>query len=307
MACSILTEERWSQLLEGRLSKEEKALILDHLEIDCPDCEYIFERMSDDEELRFREIYNQKAANKAARPRLETIADDSGRTSNDKSESRRPAKQGFLSTLFGGRSPAPVWAGGIAAMLLIVVGITTQFQGMNEVRSFPPGESRHLQFDKGLADKSASINLQFAIGHSLEKKDKFKVSRGVLGERVNAADRLFLHYDLSADGYVYIFGYAAGKGATLLSPVDASQSQLIAAGSYDVFDGGKMNGLSLAEIQGRYTVVGVHSSKPIDRLDKVISAIRQAVDSRAGSLDAAIINSIKQDVAVDIVYFDVAT
>ena len=306
MVCSILTEERWSQLLEGRLSKEEKALILDHLEIDCPDCEYIFERMSDDEELRFREIYNQKAAKKAARPRPEAIVDDSSLTSNDKSESKRPAKQGLLSALFGGRSPAPILAGGVAAMLLIVVGITTQFKGMNEVRSFPPGESRHLQFDKGLADNSASINLQFAIGHSLEKKDDFTVSRGILGERVNAADRLFLHYDLSADGYVYIFGYAAGKGATLLSPVDASQSQLIAAGSYDVFDG-KMNGLSLAEIQGRYTVVGVHSSKPIDRLDKVISAIRQAMDSRAGSMAAAITNSIKQDVAVDIVYFDVAT
>ena len=306
MACSILTEDRWSKLLEDRLSKDEKAIILDHLEIDCPDCEYIFERMGDDEELRFREIFNRKAAKQAAQSPPETIADDSSRTSNDKSEARRPAKQGFLSALFGGGLTVPVWAGGLAATLLIAVGISTQFRGMNELQPIPSGESRHLQFDKGLANKSASINLQFAIGHSLEKKGNFTVSRGILGERVNAADRLFLHYDLSADGYVYIFGYAAGKGVTLLSPVDASQSQLIAAGSYDVFDGGKMNGLSLAEIQGRYTVVGVHSSKPIDRLDRVISAIRQAVDSRAGSMDAAITNSIKQDVAVDIVYFDVA-
>ncbi len=308
MTCSILTEERWSLLLEGRLSKDEKALIFDHLKIDCPDCEYIFERMTDDEELRFREIYNQKqkAAKQAAQSRVESIIDDSIHASAAKSESRRPARQGFLTALFGGKFPAPLWAGGVAAMLLVVVGIATQFQGMNEIKSIPSDGLRHIQFEKGPAAKNVAFNLQFAIGRGLEEGDDFTVSRGELGERVNASDRLFLHYDLSTDSYVYIFGYEDGKPATLLSPDESSQSRILAAGSYDLFDGENMNGLSLAEVKGRYTVVGVRSSQPIDGLDSVIFTIQQAVDARTGAVDDAAIDSINKDIVVDVVYFDVA-
>ncbi|MFQ5470166.1 MAG: hypothetical protein ACE5EH_07645 [Gammaproteobacteria bacterium] len=323
MTCKILTEDRWSQLLQGRLSKEEKALVFDHLEFDCPDCEYIFERMDEKEEKVFRDIINnhanetERASQAEHRPSVAAIGDTTqhvntinenntaSHTSSLNVGHQHHEKQGFFASLFSGSSHTPLWAGSFAVLVLLVVGIMPRIQNVDQQPAFD--DPMPLQFEKGIAGNKVFLGLQYATGR-IADRNEFVVDRGVIGGQVNSSDLLFIHYDLPTDGYVYILGYQPKTDdVSLIYPQEQGQSVFQSSGNYDVPSNGEINGIPLSNADGRYFVLGIYSSTALEDIHSIIPDIKKSIDTRTGFINEAMIEAVKPGISLDVIYFDVKT
>jgi len=314
MTCKILTEDRWARFLEGTLNKDEKAIIRAHMDTDCPDCEYLLRSINPNQAKYLRFLFNDKVARREERsvsPETVIPLDDDRMVAAGDYEGKleiaeTPAIQRNNISSIDDAKPsrkylAPVWAGGIAALFLITVGILPQFFVSNGQPSSSLNDAGQLQFDKGDMKPLIPVRLQFVTGH-LDENNHYSFSRGVVGRQYSESDSLFLHYDMPADGYVYLLGYQAGKGVELISP---AQVVFQSAGSYNLPSSKQEQGISLKGIRGAYAVIGLYSPVLLDNLDEVLAVVRRAVDPATGAVDEAALNSIDQAVAIDVIHFDV--
>lgn len=316
MTCKILTEERWARFLEGTLNTQEKAIIKAHMDTDCPDCEYLLRSINPNQAKYLRFLFNDKVAGREALsgspdaviPLDDDYAAVTGDSENVIKIAEPPAMQNNTTSGIDDARPsrkyrAPLWMGGIAALLLITVGFLPQFIASNEQPSPSLNDSGQLQFNKGDVKPLMPIRLQFVTGH-LDDKNHYMFSRGVIGRQYSESDSLFLHYDLPDDGYVYLLGYQANKGVELISP---AQAAFRSAGSYNLPSNKQEQGISLKGIHGAYAVIGLYSPVPLENLDEILAVIKRAVDPDSGVVDEAALNVINQAVAIDVIHFDVAT
>lgn len=287
MSCVVLTEERWKRFLENKLAKDELRECIDHFAAGgCEGCLHFLEQldMSLEDVLR-AELRGDKRPNNT----VTTIA------VGPLEQSRISTPRNKTSSWFGNKRYTPAWMGGMAAAILALIAVPVLYQ-QNYV---------HVHTLKGIANPDSVIDVKFAIGHR-DKTKGLVVTEGLAGQQYNNAELLFLHYDLRSDGYVYIFGIKPdNRQPELLFPASSNQAKLRRAGQYDVPDNDHISGISLHGIKGRYAIVSIYSSQPLDINERLMSALQAHIDPEAGLADEKLEKSIEKDVSVDLVYFDV--
>ena len=316
MTCKVLTEDLWARFLEGSLNDREKAILREHMDTDCPDCEYLLRSINRDQAKYLRFLFNDKVARREVQYDSPDTAIplDEDRFGNEFDEYEEETNVVELSTIQKGeasgtnfgktsrRYRAPIWAGAIAALLLITVGILPKFQTSNEQALSPSSSSAQSQLTKGDVKVLEPIQLQFVIG-SLDDNGHYTFTRGVNGRKYSKSDSLFLHYDLPSDGYVYLLGYEAGKGVEIVAP---AQAEFQSAGSYSLPPNSQAKGLSLEGIHGPYSVIALYAQQSLDNLDEVLAILKRSVDPGTGVVNDAALGSLGQAVTIDVVHFDVA-
>ena len=316
MTCKILTEDLWARFLEGSLNDREKAILREHMDTDCPDCEYLLRSINRDQAKYLRFLFNEKMARREAQntsPDMIVPLDEDqfdaeldGQESDTNVVDLASIPLGKSQRRVDGKTPrkyrAPIWAGGIAALLLITVGVLPRFQSDDERTFSPLNDSARSQITKGDVNVLRPIQLQFVIG-SLDDNGHYTFTRGVNGRKYSKSDSLFLHYDLPGDGYVYLLGYEAGKGVEIVAP---AQAEFQSAGSYSLPPNSQAKGLSLEGIHGPYSVIALYAQQSLDNLDEVLAILKRSVDPGTGVVNDAALGSLGQAVTIDVVHFDVA-
>ena len=132
MSCSILTPERWEQLLKNGLTKEETAELISHLESACPDCDQFFSQIQDSAEHDLRHMFNeipvdeldflQQTPAHNDKKNDKTAATSDGRAKSHESIPPDISSQRGLLGILSGISPfAPALAGGGVAVIALVI------------------------------------------------------------------------------------------------------------------------------------------------------------------------------------------
>lgn len=306
MKCTVLNKDSMDRFLNNELSPEESEIIIEHLKSDCPVCERFVEQMDEEDLSRMLVVFNE-AAEAAKKQGEQTDAKDIGK-SGSISTTAAPAysdahasyqTQGFFSWLFAPfkASMAPVWVGGLVVVVVLSALILPQNQ-----ESLDP-----VQFEKGKVSDISSINLKFATGHR-DEDGKMVFNKGVIGDAYPESEFLFLHYELPRDGHVYFVSYQANGNGELIYPDPQSADTRVSAGKHTVTVSGKVDGIPLTGRQGRNYIVGIYSPMPLSMDGQIMPIVRKIVDTSAGtSNQQAVVESIAEDVAVDMIYFDVHT
>lgn len=295
MQCNILTVDRWKRFLEGNLSHDESIEIHEHLSTDCPYCEAFFSAMDKGAEQQLLQLLHDggKAVNVVPN-------DSTGMVARESKENKENNEGGVINRRwFGVSIPGHFYGPAMTAALLIAIFIGGGLILQNNLQLDEP-----LQTEKGVAAHAPSIRLEFAAG-GFGDNQQLKVDRGELGGRYSPEDMVFLQYEIPAAGYVYIAGYHSRDKIELLSPGQFDQVQGKKAGTHGVPEKGNIKGWPLRDIRGRYNIVGVYSSEPLDHSDRLKDLVLQAVDPATGSVDDHAVQGFGEDMAIDVVYFDV--
>jgi len=152
---------------------------------------------------------------------------------------------------------------------------------------------------------SSGIHIKFAVGYR-DESGKLIVSEGAAAEARKRAEMLFLHYDLQNDGYVYLLGVNSMNDIELLSPEKAGQPSLQVAGEHDFPNKNDIRGVSLKGVKGKYAVIGLASSKPLDYQKQIMPMIRDYLDMKTGSFHINSNNGTGGKISSDIVYLDLS-
>jgi len=293
MTCTILNQERWQRFLEDKLTPEESAEIMAHLDTECADCQQFFAEMSPSMERRMIDLHRDMH-----NPPENTVA---GISSSIKEADVLGAAipvdlptrgRGWLHSLFQFPSHAAGWLGGAFAMLVVGIGIQQMYY------SEPV-----IQHEKGIAPVASTIGLDFAVGNR-QQDGQLTVRRGTVGGEYPPNTMLFVRYDISSGGYVYLVGYRQGK-AELLYPQGKTSGEFLSSGEHSVTYDGQVVGFPLEQMQGRYMVVGIYSPKPLNASEQVIPLVARAVDDAAGTIDNRLIRPLGEAVTADAFYLNV--
>lgn len=197
------------------------------------------------------------------------------------------------------------WMGGIAALFMVTVAIMPQlYFGQGILQGSVPIP---FQKEKGVTAPLSTIALDFSTGHRLID-GQLVVDRGIEGGVYPPDELLFLQFEISSRGYVYIIGYQDSKQAELLYPLNTRSSEPMPAGEYKANDSNhRVVGYPLNDVQGPYMVVGIYSPRPLDVQSEVIPAVRNSANLFTGTIDQKGLKSIGEGIAIDSVYFDVGT
>lgn len=292
MTCKILSQERWQRFLEDKLAPEESAEIMAHLDTECEDCQRFFADMSPSMERRMidlhKELHNPSEYTAVDMPVPVKESDMVGATI----AVDRPARGWeWLHSLFQFPSHATGWLGAFA---MLVVGIGIQQLYLSEPV---------IQHEKGIAPVASTIGLDFAVG-SRRQDGQLTVRRGTVGGEYPPNTMLFVRYDISSGGYVYLVGYRKGK-TELLYPQGKASGEFLPSGEHAVTYDGQVVGFPLERMQGRYVVVGIYSPKPLNASEQVIPMVARAVDDAAGTIDNRLIRPLGEAVTADAFYLNV--
>lgn len=293
MTCKILSQERWQRFLEDKLAPEESAEIMAHLDSECEDCQQFFAEMSPSMERRMvdlhRELHNRSEKPPVDAPFPIKDLDMVGATIT----AELPARgRGWLHSLFQFPSHATGWLGGAFAMLVVGIGIHQLYQ-----------TEPVIQHEKGIAPVVSTIGLDFAVGNR-RQDGQLTVRRGTVGGEYPPNTMLFVRYDISSGGYVYLVGYRHGK-TELLYPQGRTSGEFLPSGEHSVTYDGQVVGFPLEQMQGRYVIVGIYSPKPLNVSKQVIPLVARAVDDTAGTIDNRAIRPLGEAVAADAFYLNV--
>jgi len=305
MKCEILTEDRWERFLEHKLEKEELRECIEHFaEGGCPGCLQFMEQLDmATEDALCAEFVNEGKAEDLKNISTITLENDIARVQPGHRipPSHTLSWKEKISSWFGYKHYTPAWAGGLAALLLVMVFQAPNLQQNSEALG---RDVQRVHTLKGTATSSAVMDLRFAIGHH-DINQELIVKEGIPGGKYHAPELLFLQYELHKDGYVYILSLNSEKDVELLFPEEAGQSLLSHAGQHDVPDNNHIRSVSLQGINGRYAVVSIYSSHPLVLNDQFISRLRQHIDLQTGMVSHDLQKDIDSTIDVDLVYFDV--
>jgi hypothetical protein len=283
--CRVLTEERWRQLMDNTLPDADSDELQEHLASDCEACEEFFERMDAAGEQQLRHVFSTAGTppdpglTETAMPPFHTVMREVRRGRQSLWRRWREREASFQPML---------WIGSTAAVLLVVAAVLV------------PGVWGPQQTAKGPAVSASSLRLEFAIGRQ-DDAGRLTVDRGRLGGAYRTTDRLFLRYELSTSGYVYLVSRRADGRIMLLFPADAQHPLLQPAGAH-LANADESGGFPLSGFEGRSVIIGVFSPAPLD-LQRQIVPMVQGVDPAAGAIEQhAVSNS---GVAIEAIYFDV--
>ena len=214
---------------------EESAEIMAHLDTECEDCQRFFADMSPSMERRMidlhKELHNPSEYTAVDMPVPVKESDMVGATI----AVDRPARGWeWLHSLFQFPSHATGWLGAFA---MLVVGIGIQQLYLSEPV---------IQHEKGIAPVASTIGLDFAVG-SRRQDGQLTVRRGTVGGEYPPNTMLFVRYDISSGGYVYLVGYRKGK-TELLYPQGKASGEFLPSGEHAVtYDGQVVGFLTLME------------------------------------------------------------
>ena len=291
MNCGILTPERWERFLEDRMTAEESRVLRGHLASDCEACEVFFAGMDAAEEKRLRAVFDRMTS-----PPADAVPDRDAAFRAVMQQVRQtqdpPAWRRWVKVVWPERSFAPALAGVLGVLMVAVIATLL----------YRPSPAP-IQTDKGPAVAVPSFHLEFAIGHR-EADGRLVVNRGVNGERYPGSETLFLRYTTGARGYVYLMGSRGNGKVSLLFPDEADYGMPQPAGQQDAVKSGDRMGIPLNGVRGRYTVIGVYSSKPLDLKRQLIPIMRSA-HRPDGTVRPEWRTSIGDGIVIDGVYFDV--
>ena len=302
MKCKILTEERWQRLLEDKLTREESDEIYRHLDTDCPDCEQFIAQMTSGTEKKLRNIRDD-LLNPDCMKSVESdvaVMDIAHQTSWPKGV---PCLKRDLAPVSAFTRTTIAWMGGIAALFIVTVGIMPQlYFGQGILKGSAPIP---FQKEKGVTAPLSTMALDFSTGHRLID-GQLVVERGVEGGVYPPDELLFLQYEISSRGYVYIIGYQDSKQAELLYPLNTRSLEPTPAGEHKANDSNnRVVGYTLNDVQGLYMVVGIYSPRPLDVQSEVIPAVRNSANLFTGTIDQKGLRSIGEGIAFDSIHFDV--
>ncbi len=299
MKCNVLTEERWKKLLGDQLTAEESLAIQAHLDTECPDCEEFLDNMN----LATEESLSEMRADLLSQEQ----ATHSGIVRRDIALPIPVAgiRQGVM-PIAGTRHHLSYWFGSIAALLVITVGVLPQLQlfqpGSRDVAA-PAG----FEKAKGADVSNDTFKLDFSTGYR-QQDGRLVVERGQAGEKYREDTLLFLQYEASASGYLYLIGVQAGVTAKMLYPIEGITANRLPPGEYNISSKDEVVAYPLAGLHGRYTVVGIFSPRPLEMDNQAIrNTVQQSLNPSTGAIDKKALKSIGGDVAVDTVQFEIGT
>jgi len=301
MTCKVLTEDRWKKLLQDKLTAEESLEIYDHLDTDCPDCEAFIARMSIDEEAGLSKIHDE-----LSRQDIVTMKVHSGVAVLDLPGPALPVidVKNWNTPIVGLSNHLTSWFGGIAALLLISVGILPQlYLNQPELSGLAPAE---LTKTKGITIPENAFKLDFSTGHR-QTDGRLVVERGLTGKDYKSNDILFFQYETSVSGYLYLIGITHDASAELLYPLKDDSVKRIQPGESSLSTNGEVIAYPLAGLRGRYAVVGIFSPDPLDMDKQAIYIVQHSVNSLTGEVNKKSIKSIGRNIAIDMIHFDIGT
>jgi len=288
MTCAIVTAERWRRFLDDRLTREESLLVLEHFAADCADCERLFEQMDLTDEARLRRLFEQTGKVRGAQltpdRAFDAVMTAVGRPPVE------PARRrvGWWTWPL---APAPLAVLGTGLLLALAGALYLAQQQVPE------------QTEKGGAAATApAIHLEFAVD-SAPPNHAPSVQRGLLGARYANADRLFLHVQTSASGYIYLVEETPRRELSALDPAGHASTEPQPAGSH-LFPS-NASGLSLETLRGRTTIIAVYSPTPLPITEELLPLIARSVDPVTGAIDRRQLAAANEHITADLIYFDV--
>jgi len=292
MTCKILNQERWQRFLEDKLAPEESAEIMAHLDTECEDCQRFFSEMSPAVERQMVDIHRKLHGPYESAAEDVPIPQGQGTIGAAILEDRPARGWAWLHPLFHFPSQTAGWLGGAFAMLLVGIGVQQLYY-----------QEPVVQHEKGIAPVASTIGLDFAVGNR-RQDGQLAVRRGTVGGEYPPNTMLFVRYDISSGGYVYLVGYRNGK-TELLYPQGHTSGEFLTSGEHAVTYDGQVVGFPLEKMPGRYVVVGIYSPKPLNVSEQVIPLVARAVNDTAGTVDDRVIRPLGEAVAADAFYLNV--
>ena len=285
--------------MQDKLTEKESLEIYDHLDMDCPDCEAFLARMSIEEEAKVSkmvdDLSDQNTLSMTAHSNIAVLNLPGPMPSVVKS---------WGSPAMGISHHLTSWFGGIAALLLISVGILPQLYlnhpGLADVG---PGD---FMKSKGLVSPERAFELEFLTGHR-QQDGHLAIERGLKGKDYNENTLMLFRYKTSVSGYVYLIGVPQDANAEVLYPLKDASVQQLPQGEYNISDNDEVIAYPLTGLNGRYIVVGLFSPRPLDMNKDAITRIQGSVDSMTGAVNKKSVKTIGRDVVVDTVFFDIGT
>lgn len=301
MTCNILTEDRWKRFMQDKLSKEESLEIYDHLDTDCPDCEAFIATMSIDEEAKISEM-------------CDDLSDQNLLSMTANSNVAVLNLPGFMPSMVKGNESSnrgiglsqhlTSWVGGIAALLLISVGILPQLY--LDSSSLSSVGADDIMKSKGLVTQENAFKLEFLTGQ--RKQDgRLVIESGLSGRDYNESTLMLFRYKTFTSGYLYLIGIAQDTGAEILYPLEDASVKQSTEGEFNVSDNDEIIAYPLTGLHGRYTVVGIFAPNPLEMDKRKISEIQRSVDPMTGAINKNSLESIGNNVEFDSLYFDIGT
>jgi len=297
MKCKVLNEERWKRLLHDELTAEESLAIREHLDTECPDCEEFLANIQMDAEVNLSRMRDDLLDQGAA--------GDPGSVKRDIGPTLTVTEGSHWSKPTAPRHYLTPWMGGIAALLIITIGILPQLD------LFQPG-SRDVtpagfEKAKGIGVSDKVFKLDFSTGHR-RQDGHLVIERGQPGGKYRDDNLLFFQYEASTTGYLYLIGVEAGEGAKTLYPVEGAVAHQVMPGEYSVSSHDEVIAYPMSGLHGRYTVVGIFSPKPLEMDDRAIrNTVQKSLNPKTGTVDKNTLKSINGEVAVDVVQFEIGT
>jgi hypothetical protein len=292
MNCGILTPERLERFMEDQLTPEESEEIQHHLVAPCPACTEFLSEMGEDTEERLREALEDEIA-------LQTVAaipSDQLFKAILREVKRKPAVPAWrrwLGSILETQWFRPALLGALTSMLL-VAGITLFY------RSAPVP----VPTEKGAETVPASFHIEFAVGHR-EPDGRLAMTRSVIGETYSRSETLFLRFKMGGPGFVYLLGVGEdGRASLLYATAEEDHGRPRPVGIYDVLEENEAGGIPLKNVKGRYAVIGVYSSVPLD-LERRLIPIAELFDLKSGRFSH--MGSSFEGMALDAVYFNVGS
>jgi len=304
MKCELLTAKRWQGILANSLSPEERKLVLDHLKrADCEACEEFLSTMDSATEHRFLRLFNSTVDYKSKTPSPginENRPGDSGEVHKKNTSIPASVWQKISDAISAARPLSTAWVGGFAALALLMAGIMSQLYLGKDMEVI-----QTIKQDERARSMIAEINVRFAVGHY--ENGALVVNQGIDGGVYRDSEAIFLNYQIPAEGHVYFVGYQNDQSIELLFPEKDNIKAVQSAGEHTVGLDGKITGLPLHGISGKYFIIGIYSHNELSFFNNIVPIV-QKLDIPPLTADGApFINEIKDGIAVDVVYFNVQT